>query len=335
MEKEFSEDFQQAAEDLDQDLAEAQEGMVLFDPYEAQLDSIPGSGEGHGGLPLVDETSSPCDATEQSSTFCKEDAAAEEETLAETLLWTACTCRLCVQFFRSFKACAACFKRMRTHRADCPYKAQKIRYVNKYYSSKLALYLKMIAHGEAEDVDMAVEHVKKEAQTESAKEWGQKKDQAEKAQQRAAKWQARLEQAATHVPAPSPPLRLVPATQLVGRQMVQSVQSVNVAELKRQLKKEVLSELRQESVKREPRMKTEPKQEVKQELTDSARKRRRAAPSAALASQIPFLRLLQLLSAPKCPRARQLTGARAGPPSPPLKNNATSTAFSPARARKT
>ena len=44
----------------------------------------------------------------------------------------------------------------------------------------------MIAHGEAEDVDMAVEHVKKEAHTESAKKWGQKKEaaQAEKAQQR-------------------------------------------------------------------------------------------------------------------------------------------------------
>ena len=42
-------------------------------------------------------------------------------------------------------------------------------------SSKLALYLKMIAHGEAEDVDTAVEHVKKEAQTEAGKKWDKKK----------------------------------------------------------------------------------------------------------------------------------------------------------------
>ena len=35
---------------------------MLYDPYEAQLDSIPGSGEDSGGLPLADETSFQGDA---------------------------------------------------------------------------------------------------------------------------------------------------------------------------------------------------------------------------------------------------------------------------------
>ena len=48
--------------------------MVLYDPYEAQLDSIPGSGEDSGGLPLADETSFQGDAAVQASTLCKEDA---------------------------------------------------------------------------------------------------------------------------------------------------------------------------------------------------------------------------------------------------------------------
>ena len=69
--------------------------MVLYDPYEAQLDSIPGSGEDSGGLPLADETSFQGDAAVLASTLCKEDAAAEGEILSETLLWIACTCQLC------------------------------------------------------------------------------------------------------------------------------------------------------------------------------------------------------------------------------------------------